>query len=464
MASGHNSDHQVPLELKDYQLTGTEVVKQGDQPKVIAIGSYATVIELRYHGLKCAGKKFHDVLYLLEATPLAKEYLLKMIIEECNTLAKMRHPHIVQFLGVFCTPDCSLPIIVMEYLPTTLNKCIEKYGILIPDEICYTILEDIACALSYLHSKPIVHRDLSTNNILLTLDMRAKISDLGGAKDLSAVPRREMMTKQPGTIDFMPPEALKENPQYGPDIDVFSFGVIVLAITCGEHPTPVDRFQENSPGSESFQRLPEIARRQKYIDQIASGHPMLELLVKECLDNPQKRPTASEVQQRISHEKLKLALNDKDKLDLLKEKKDKDEEIDALKVEQEAIRVENFDLKEKMGQLEEKIKRYKIDTDTEKLRTKEIENLREQLKKHKMKAETHTRDMTRNHHKIHNLEEQRNKALRLLTSNDKVKYYSSTIHVNTKRKVYNMCVMWGVKIHLACGNRPGAYFGVRLSL
>ena len=409
----------VPLELKDYQLTGVEIVRVDAVPSVIGHGSYGVVLELRYHGLKCAGKQFYEILYH-ETTRLEKEAILRMIIKECNTLAKMRHPHIVQFLGVYCTTESPLPLLVMEFLPTNLTKCLEKYDIL-PDEISYTILEDIACALSYLHSKSFAHRDLSTNNILLTSDMRAKISDLGGAKDLTSKPRRELMSKQPGTIDFMPPEALEENAQYGLEIDIFSFGVVLLAVICGEHPTPRDRYQKNdaAQGTESFQRLTETARRKEYIDRIVSGHPMLTLIC-ECLDEPGKRPNANKVQEKISDEKLKLAVSDKDKISLLKEKKDKDKKIGELESNRLAIQAENADLKEKVGQLEDQVRRSQINTDTDELKTKEIENLREQIRKHKEKEETCIRDMTRNHSKIHNLAEQRNKALRVLASNDKV--------------------------------------------
>jgi len=57
------------------------------------------------------------------------------------------------------------------------------------------------------HDPPIVHQDLSPNNILLTAHHLAKISDLGVAKVMKA-DSRKTMTKAPGTVDFMPPESL----------------------------------------------------------------------------------------------------------------------------------------------------------------------------------------------------------------------------------------------------------------
>ena len=80
--------------------------------------------------------------------------------------------------------------------------------------------------LCYLHNHdpPIVHCKLSPNNILLTAHRVTKISDLGVAKVIKA-DSRKTMTKAPGTVDFMPPEAL---PVYGPPMDVFSFAGIIL--------------------------------------------------------------------------------------------------------------------------------------------------------------------------------------------------------------------------------------------
>ena len=80
--------------------------------------------------------------------------------------------------------------------------------------------------LDYLHhhEPPIVHRDLSPNNILLTAQLVAKISDLEVAK----ADRRNKMTKVPGTADFMLSECFMANPVYGTPMDIFSFAGIVL--------------------------------------------------------------------------------------------------------------------------------------------------------------------------------------------------------------------------------------------
>ena len=130
-------------------------------------GSYAVVKELEYHGLKCVGKKTHGILFEL-ATPHEKAAMLERFAGECELLGGLHHPCIVQFLGVWYEQGSQLPVLVMEYLHTTLSACLERYGVL-PEEISYGILRDVALGLRYLHerSPPIIHRDLSANNVCL---------------------------------------------------------------------------------------------------------------------------------------------------------------------------------------------------------------------------------------------------------------------------------------------------------
>ena len=174
-------------------------------------GSYAAVVEVDYKGLRCAGKKIHRVLYEGQVGNLVRRFE-----EECRLLSELRHPHIVQFLGVYFEADTNAPVLVMEFLPTTLSQCLDRYGAM-PEEINYSILEDVAVGLRYLHDRrdPIIHRDLSANNVLLTADMKAKISDLGVAKIVEARPTRmATMTKTPGTQCYMPPETMVARPRY----------------------------------------------------------------------------------------------------------------------------------------------------------------------------------------------------------------------------------------------------------
>ena len=175
----------------------------------IGQGSYATVVELDYRGLRCVGKKIHKILYQGQ-----EDVHLRRFEEECRLLSQLSHPHIVQFLGIYFEDDINAPVLVMEFLPMTLAQSLDKYGIM-PDEISFSIFRDVTLGLRYLHERdvPIIHRDLSANNVLLTSDMSAKISDLGVARILQSV-NSTTMTKTPGTWCYMPPEAMAEKARY----------------------------------------------------------------------------------------------------------------------------------------------------------------------------------------------------------------------------------------------------------
>ena len=206
------------VSLEPYKLTGVHVTN-----RKLGTGSSATVIELEYMGLKCAGKKIHEVLLKCGGSEYVE--VTRRFSRECHFLSRINHPNIVQFYGVYFQQGVSIPILVMEFLPTDLQSCIKKHGIL-PKEICYSIICDIAQGLLYLHSQtpPIIHRDLSSNNILLTPILTAKIADLGVARIVNMSPLQvSRMTQTPGTLTYMPPEVMVAHPHYDTSIDEFSY-------------------------------------------------------------------------------------------------------------------------------------------------------------------------------------------------------------------------------------------------
>ena len=258
-------------------------------------GSYAVVKELEYHGLKCVGKKIHGIL-LESATLDEKAAMLERFAGECELLSGLHHPCIVQFLGVWYDQGSRLPILVMEYLHTTLSICLEKYAIL-PKQISYGILRDVALGLRYLHkrSPPIIHRDLSANNVLLTSNMNAKLSDLGVAKLLNLTPTQMTQmtqTKAPGTPCYMPPEALTAKPKYTTKIDVYSYGVLIIHTLCGRWPFPEDAFRPDPQNPDKIIPVSEVQRRAEYLHEIGNDHPLMAPIC-QCLSNvPAQRPEA----------------------------------------------------------------------------------------------------------------------------------------------------------------------------
>lgn len=283
--------------LSRYILKGIE-----DCDEIIGHGSYAVVKKLNFRGLECVGKKIHDILYL-SATPQQQLDILARFEGECELLSQLMHPCIVQFMGVYFEGDTPLPVLVMERLHSTLASAIDRHGVL-PDQISYSVLREVCLGLRYLHehSPAIIHRDLTANNVLLTPNMNAKISDLGVAKMLNSIPIGNtplVHTKAPGTPCYMPPEAMVSQPQYNTKIDIYSMGVMCLHVLSGRWPFPTDAFRPDPLNSRSMLPVTEVERRAAYITEIGHSHPLTSLIT-DCLSNNQfLRPSAAEVHSRL---------------------------------------------------------------------------------------------------------------------------------------------------------------------
>ena len=150
-----------------------------------------------------------------------------------QVMAEMRHPHVVQFLGLCYLEGSALPVLVMEKLDSSLDHLLEtETSPSLPLPLKLSLLTDVARGLVYLHTRnpPVVHRDLSARNVLLTSAMVAKISDLGNARIVNLLPGQlaKTLTCTPGTQVYMPPESFDEGSRYGPRLDIFSFGHLAL--------------------------------------------------------------------------------------------------------------------------------------------------------------------------------------------------------------------------------------------
>ena len=284
--------------LDPFRLSGVTLTKNE-----LGTGAYATVYELDYGGLKCAGKKIHEMLIKQAG---GATYQLSRFAEECRLLSQVRHPNIVQFLGVYFEQGMQVPILVMELLPTNLATYIKENGRLGLELGC-SILRDVAEGLNYLHSQapPIIHRDLSSNNVLLASKMTAKIADLGVAKIINLNPlqmSRTIHTQVPGTPAFMPPEAMIASPRYDRSIDIFSFGIMLIHMFSGEWPEPQVAQIRMDPDSRADRMIPvsEAERREVFLKAIGDKHPMMSLIHQCISNNPKRRPNASEIVNNVS--------------------------------------------------------------------------------------------------------------------------------------------------------------------
>ena len=223
----------------------------------------------------------------------------------------------MEFYGVHFPPECPsdyrvhidmlthIPVMIMELLDKNLNIYIREeksQSKEIPSDTKNSILRDVATGLNYLHQRdpPIVHRDLTPSNILLKSNPSdrkkpwiAKIADLGLAKVIKANSNLRH-TRAPGTPDFMPPEALEENPYYTTSLDVFSYGGVALFVDTCEWPSPV-----------SNSSLSEVERRRGYLDKMTGGMKSLKPLIEACLSNdPSKRPTMGDILSKVNSKSI----------------------------------------------------------------------------------------------------------------------------------------------------------------
>ena len=272
--------------------------------RTIGSGSYGSVEEVAVPGAVCAAKKIHD--FFQDPRQMPREGIEKAaneFVRECQLMSTLRHPHIVQFLGVCFLPGSRMPALVMEKLATSLHDILDPEPPpptkpFVPVSLKRSILHDVAHGLSFLHSHspPIIHRDLSARNVLLNEGMVAKIADLGVARILPGL-RASTMTKAPGASIYMPPEALEDESRYDITIDIFSLGVLAIFTLSQMFPKPLAAAYIDS--SRKIVGRTELERRAKYMQEVTrqfqEGHPFIRM-IQRCLNNRMReRPSIQQV-------------------------------------------------------------------------------------------------------------------------------------------------------------------------
>ena len=190
----------------------------------IAVGGFAEVFRGSYQGTLVAVKQ------LLERGKSVREKLEN----EVQTLARLRHPNLLLFMGYSLEP----PLILTEFMRRG-----SLHGILKSEECfkvdglrCLNIAMAVARGMHYLHSRspPILHLDLKSPNILVDEKWRVKIADFGMSRvrfSTLASARSEFH----GTPEWMAPEMLRAEP-YDERADIYSFGVVCWELLTARTP------------------------------------------------------------------------------------------------------------------------------------------------------------------------------------------------------------------------------------
>lgn len=269
--------------------------------EVLGIGSYGKVCKAKCDGLICAAKLLLETLFDPSAQAgldQSSEKSVRRFEQECELMRDIQHPNIVQYLGLCDDSSSGLRALLMELMDESLTAFLKRAPGPLPYHLEVNICHDVSLALSYLHINGIIHRDLSSNNILLTGNARAKVSDFGMARlgDLNPLTSQSIRTKLAGTSAYLPPECHLENPEYTDKVDCFSFGVVMVQILTRLTPEPGKMYEkvEDSKYRSGviLTIIMEVDRRQNHISKISSQHPLRDLALK-CLENESgNRPSA----------------------------------------------------------------------------------------------------------------------------------------------------------------------------
>ena len=316
-------------------------------------GSYGVVCKAMWGLRLCAAKLLHPIFFQCNDPDIVT--IMRKFEQECHFLNDMKHPHIVEYLGTSHDPDSGLLVLLMELMDESLTHFLERSQQPLAFHIEVDLCHDIAQALAYIHSKDIIHRDLSGNNVLL-LAGRAKITDFGMSKLLDANRRMTPLTKCPGTLAYMPPEALREPPVYSKKIDCFSFGVLQIQIMTRQFPNPGPdmRVIEDSRSPTGTTNMPVLdsERRKSHIDLIDPTHTLLPTAL-DCLSYSEKdRPSAQDLCRQLAT--FKEAPDYTQLLSLQQKLQTKDQQLQDSQRRTHTLQQELQDSQKQIQQVEEK--------------------------------------------------------------------------------------------------------------
>ena len=195
--------------------------------EILGSGAYGEVRIALFRGLKVAAKCLHKVII--------SDYNLRIFSREMTIASQLRHPNLLLFIGA--TTQGRPPIILTELMATSLRAELSQHPL--SNQQIKSIAMDVACGLNYLHQwkpHPIIHRDVSSPNILLKPSVanswEAKVSDYGSVNSIQQISHYSIA---PGNPAYTAPEARFPDDQTA-KMDVYSFGVLLFEMSLQEQP------------------------------------------------------------------------------------------------------------------------------------------------------------------------------------------------------------------------------------
>jgi serine/threonine protein kinase len=239
------------------QLSG-RVLLPTDHPAVMPqqVGPYRVVRELGGGGMGtvylCEQREPVQRLVAVKVIKLGMDTveLLARFRLERQVLASMRHPHIAQVLDAGMS-ETGRPYFVMEYVDgEPITRLCDARQLAMPARL--ELFAQVCRAVQHAHEKGVVHRDLKPSNVLVTVvgdDLVPKVIDFGIARLIAPGADTPQQTRQDqvlGTPEYMSPEQASSG---GVDVDtrtdVYSLGVVLYELLCGELPFASARLRQD---------------------------------------------------------------------------------------------------------------------------------------------------------------------------------------------------------------------------
>ncbi|KAG0146663.1 hypothetical protein CROQUDRAFT_657004 [Cronartium quercuum f. sp. fusiforme G11] len=193
--------------------------------KTLGHGSFGKV-KLARHKLT----RLHVAMKFLSKKKILTQEMRDRVKREIEYLSFLRHPHIIKLYDVI--QDNTDIVMVIEYLKGELFDYIVQVGKM-PEQDARRFFQQIICAVEYCHLHNIVHRDLKPENLLLDHNLNVKIADFG----LSNIMRDgDFLKTSCGSPNYAAPEVISGKLYAGPEIDIWSCGVILFVMLCGRLP------------------------------------------------------------------------------------------------------------------------------------------------------------------------------------------------------------------------------------
>uniref|UniRef100_A0A0A1XES8 non-specific serine/threonine protein kinase n=1 Tax=Zeugodacus cucurbitae TaxID=28588 RepID=A0A0A1XES8_ZEUCU len=196
-----------------------------DIERTIGKGNFA-VVKLARHRIT----KNEVAIKIIDKSQLDSVNLQK-VYREVEIMKRLNHPHIIKLYQVMETKN--MIYIVSEYASQgEIFDYIAKFGRM-SEGSARSKFWQILSAVEYCHMKNIVHRDLKAENLLLDINMNIKIADFGFSNHFKV---GELLATWCGSPPYAAPEVFEGKQYTGPEIDIWSLGVVLYVLVCGALP------------------------------------------------------------------------------------------------------------------------------------------------------------------------------------------------------------------------------------